>query len=100
VQLALDLQIYALRREQGRLEEVVDVVEQAVDACPANPVCRYLEDTEPAAELYGRLRPYARRNAVLLPELCRGPVSRGLGMPAGTMAQWDDAARHFEDALK
>jgi tetratricopeptide (TPR) repeat protein len=41
-QLAFDLQMYALRREQGRLAEVVDVVERAVDQYPAYPVWRYV----------------------------------------------------------
>ena len=41
-QLAFDLQMYALRREQGRLEEVVEVVEQAVEEYPAYPVWRYV----------------------------------------------------------
>jgi DNA-binding SARP family transcriptional activator/tetratricopeptide (TPR) repeat protein len=146
-QLAFDLQLYGLRREQGRLAEVVDVVEQAVDAYPAYPVwryvlldvftelglkekahralaasaaknypkylemqwlyamsvlpevCRYLEDAEAAADVYERLRPYPWRNAVLPRELCRGSVSRGLGICAATMFRWDAAARHFEDAL-
>jgi tetratricopeptide (TPR) repeat protein len=147
-QLAFDLQMYALRREQGRLEEVVDVIEHAVGAYPAYPVwryvltdvfvelertddaraaltasaannypmylemqwlfalsvlpevCRYLEDVEAAATIYELLRPYSRRNAVLPPELCRGSVSRGLGILAATMSRWDAAARHFEDALE
>jgi tetratricopeptide (TPR) repeat protein len=41
-QLAFDLQMYALRREQGRLEEVLDVVERAVEDYPAYPVWRYV----------------------------------------------------------
>ena len=45
-QMAFDLQVYALRREQGRLDEVLDVVERAVDEYPAYPVWRYvLADT-------------------------------------------------------
>jgi tetratricopeptide (TPR) repeat protein len=63
-------------------------------------VCRYLEDAEAAAAVYERLRPYARRNAVLPPELCRGSVSRGLGICAATMSRWDASAGHFEDALE
>ena len=41
-QLAFDLQTYALRREQGRLEEVVDALERAVRDYPAYPVCRFV----------------------------------------------------------
>jgi DNA-binding SARP family transcriptional activator/tetratricopeptide (TPR) repeat protein len=41
-QVAFDLQMYALRREQGRLEEVVEVVERAVEEYPAYPVFRFV----------------------------------------------------------
>ena len=147
-QVAFDLQMYALRREQGRLDEVVEVVGRAVEALPAYPVwryvyadvlaelgrredaraaferlaaqrfpvylemqwlfslsilpevCRYLEDVERAEVLYGLLRPYARRNATTPAELCGGSVSRGLGILAAMLARWDEATRHFEDALR
>jgi class 3 adenylate cyclase/tetratricopeptide (TPR) repeat protein len=147
-QMAFDLQMYALRREQGRLSEVVEVVERAVDDYPAYPVwryvladvftqlerkddardaldllaaqgfsidvemqwlfslnllpevCRYLDDVERAEILHERLRPHAERNAVTPPELCRGSVSRGLGILAGTLSRWEDAVRHFELALR
>jgi class 3 adenylate cyclase/tetratricopeptide (TPR) repeat protein len=147
-QMAFDLQMYALRREQGRLGEVVEVVERAVDDYPAYPVwryvladvfaelectdearaafdllaaegfpvglemqwlfslnllpevCRYLGDVERGETLYDLLRPYAGQNAVTPPELCRGSVSRGLGILAGTMSRWDEAVEHFERALR
>jgi DNA-binding SARP family transcriptional activator len=149
-QLAFDLQMYALRREQGRLEEVVDVVDRAVEDYPAYPVwryvsadvfaelgrkndagaaldacaadefqlyqdavaqwlfsvsllpevCRFLADVDRAATLYKLQRPYARHNVTLVPELARGSVSRGLGILATAMSRWDDAVRHFEDALE
>ena len=146
-QLAFDLQLYALRREQGRIEEVVDAVERAADEYPTYPVwryvvadvfvelgradaaraavagaavggypvylemqwlfslnllagvCRFLGDAAAADDVYDRLRPYAHRFAVLPPELCYGSVSRGLGILAATTSRWEDAARHFEDAL-
>ncbi len=146
-QLAFDLQLYALRREQGRIEEVVDAVERAADEYPTYPVwryvvadcfvelgradaaraavadaavggypvylemqwlfslnllagvCRFLGDAAAADDVYDRLRPYAHRFAVLPPELCHGSVSRGLGILAATTSRWEDAARHFEDAL-
>jgi DNA-binding SARP family transcriptional activator/tetratricopeptide (TPR) repeat protein len=147
-ELAFELQTYALRREQGRLNEVADAVQQAVDAYPAYPVwryvlldvltelertenaraalaacaadhfsldletqwlfalsllpevCRYLEDVDAAAAVYELLRPYPRRNAVLFAELSRGSVSRGLGILAATVADWNAAAGHFETALE
>ena len=40
--VAFDLQMYALRREQGRLAEVVDSVKRAVDDYPAYPIWRYV----------------------------------------------------------
>ena len=147
-ELAFDLQLYALRREQGRLEELVETVERAVDDYPGYPVlrfvcidilvelgreddaraafdacaaddfrldpddqwlfgmsllpeaCRYLGDVERAPALYELLRLYARHNAVAIPELCRGSVSRGLGILAGVMSAPEQAAEHFEDALE
>ena len=41
-QMAFDLQMYALRREQGRLAEVVATVERAAAEQPAYPVWRYV----------------------------------------------------------
>jgi DNA-binding SARP family transcriptional activator/tetratricopeptide (TPR) repeat protein len=147
-ELAFDLQQYALKREQARLEELVETVERAVDEFPGYPVlrfvridilvelgreeearaafdacaaddfrldlddqwlfglsllpegCRYVGDVERAARLYEVLRPYARHNAVAVPELCRGSVSRGLGILAGVRSEPERAAEHFEEALE
>ena len=41
-QLAFDLQTYALRREQGQLGEIIDVVERSIDEYPAYPIWRYV----------------------------------------------------------
>jgi predicted ATPase/DNA-binding SARP family transcriptional activator len=147
-EVAFELQMYALRREQGRLEEVVDSVERAVGAYPAYPVwrfvlvdvfaeldrkddaraafdacaadefrlaledqwlagmslltdaCRSLEDAERASALYDLLRPYAQHNVALPTELCRGSVSRDLGVLAAVMSRPEQAAEHFEHALE
>jgi len=147
-QLAFDLQMYGLRREQGRVGEVVEVDERAAHDYPPYPVwryvladvlaelerreearaafdvlaadgfsvfvemqwlfslsllpevCRYLGDAERANILYELLRPYADRNATCPPELCRGSVSRGLGILAAAMSEWDQAVQHFEVALR
>jgi tetratricopeptide (TPR) repeat protein len=147
-ELAFDLQLYALRREQGRLETLVDTVERAVDDYPAYPVlrfirvdilvelgrehdaraafdacaadefrldladqwlfsmsllpeaCRSLGEVDRASVLYDLLRPYRRHNALATPELCRGSVSRSLGILAGVMSRPKQAAKHFEDALE
>jgi DNA-binding SARP family transcriptional activator/tetratricopeptide (TPR) repeat protein len=147
-QVAFDFQMYALRREQGRLEEVADAVERAVRDYPEYPVwrfvradvfaeldrkddartafdvcaadgfrldleeqwlfsmslltdaCRYLEDVEPAVALYELLRPYGRHNASVPTELCRGSVSRNLGILATVMSDPGQAEAHFEHALE
>jgi DNA-binding SARP family transcriptional activator len=49
-QVAFDLQMYALRREQGRLAEMLDVVERAVEDYPAYPVWRFVR-----VDLYAQL---------------------------------------------
>jgi tetratricopeptide (TPR) repeat protein len=148
VGMAADLQTYALRREQGRLAEVADVVERGVAEYPAYPVWRYvrmdlltqldrhheaqvafddlasrgfplylemqwlfsmslaaetcgrLRDTERSADLYRLLLPFASHNSTLPPELCRGSVSRELGILAATRGDWDVAVGHLEDALE
>ena len=65
-------------------------------------VCAYLGDASAAAPLYELLLPYAGHNIVVgAPTvLCRGSASYDLGLLATTMGRWDDAARHFEDALQ
>jgi DNA-binding SARP family transcriptional activator/tetratricopeptide (TPR) repeat protein len=62
--------------------------------------CALLDDIDSAAVLYRLLLPYAGFNAIDQPEGMRGSVSRYLGVLAATMSRWDEAARHFEDALK
>jgi tetratricopeptide (TPR) repeat protein len=63
-------------------------------------VCRYLDEPEGASAVYALLRPFGHLNATLPPELCRGSVSRGLGILAATMARWPEAVAHFEAALR
>ena len=146
-QVGFELQLYALRRELGRLDESLDAVERAVDEYPAYPIwryvradvlaqlcrrdeaqaafdqlaeegfpvavemqwlcsldlltdaCRYLADADRAATLYSLLLPYAGRVVFTTPEFNRGSASRGLGLLAASMANWEAAAEHFEEAL-
>jgi DNA-binding SARP family transcriptional activator len=49
--------------------------------------------------LYELLRPHAHRNAVCHPACAAGSVSRYLGLLAAALSRWDEAERHFEDAL-
>ena len=57
-------------------------------------------DADRAATLHRLLLPYARHNAVINQTVCIGSVSRSLGLVATTMRRWNEAARHFEDALE
>jgi DNA-binding NarL/FixJ family response regulator len=63
-------------------------------------VCTFLGDTARATILYQLLRPYAERAVVIGNAVaCYGAMSRYLGTLATTLARWDEAAQHFEDAL-
>ena len=57
-------------------------------------------DDERALILYEMFTPYARTNIMITPlGPARGSASRDLGVLATTMRRWDDAERHFEDAI-
>jgi tetratricopeptide (TPR) repeat protein len=143
------LQMFALRREQGRLKELESVVRFFVQQHSASAawgpglaliycelglmdearaafeslaqddfadlprdalwmgcmsfladICIYLRDVPRAAILYEILLPFAGRNVVIGNGIVScGALSRYLGALATVMKQWDDAARHFEDAV-
>ncbi len=59
-----------------------------------------LGDAERASALYEMLLPYGDRVAVAYPEISTGSVARYLGLLASTMERWDDAERHFTEALE
>jgi DNA-binding CsgD family transcriptional regulator len=60
-----------------------------------------LGDTPRAARLYEILLPYADRNVTANTAIvCFGSVSYFLGRLATLLSRWEDAARHFEDALE
>jgi class 3 adenylate cyclase len=61
--------------------------------------CGFLEDAERASTLYDMLEPYAGRNVMIVCGYSQGSTSRALGVLARTAQKWEDAARHFEDAL-
>jgi DNA-binding SARP family transcriptional activator len=143
-----ELQRYALRDLQGRLEEVEPAIRELVAEYPARPTlrcvlahlcaqlgrtndarrefddlardgfsvlpfdmewlygmsllaetCTILSDRESAGLLYRMLLPYAAFNAADQPEGMRGSVSRYLGLLATATERFDDAQRHFEDAI-
>jgi eukaryotic-like serine/threonine-protein kinase len=58
-----------------------------------------LGDAVAGASLYRLLLPYAALNAVDVTEGFAGSISRYLGLLAALMSRFDDAARHFEEAL-
>jgi tetratricopeptide (TPR) repeat protein len=145
----LAIQLFAVRWEQGRLQEMASVVEDLVRQYPAlrwrvglaflhselgneeaaraefealvsqdlvdvpddfnqaisltflADLCSRLGAVERAPLLYERLRPFEGRNTMIgAPAACVGSASRYLGMLAATMQRWDDAERHFQEALE
>jgi len=64
-------------------------------------VCAFLADSERAAQLYEHLRPWERLCIIVGgPTDCYGTASRLMGRLAATTGRWDDAKRHFQDALE
>ena len=63
-------------------------------------VCVSLGDAHRAATLYQLLLPYAQRTSLINQYVCMGSASRSLGLLAATMRRWEEAAKHFEDALE
>ncbi len=143
------LQMFTLRREQGRLKELAPVVRYFIQqhgaAAAWRPglaliyaelgleheareqfeilaqhdfadlprdalwmgsmtyladVCIFLADRRRAVQLYDLLAPFDGRNVVVgNATACYGALSRYLGALAAMLERWDDAERHFEDAL-
>ncbi len=63
-------------------------------------VCAFLGDAGRATTLYQCLLPYDGSNLLVGPTAaCYGAASRYLGLLAATMCCWEEAQRHFEDAL-
>jgi DNA-binding SARP family transcriptional activator len=74
--------------------------EWLVSICLLAETCAMLGDTRPAAPLYELLLPFGSLNAVAVPEVALGSTSRPLGILASLLGRFDDAARHFDDALR
>src|SRR5439155_13211696 len=60
----------------------------------------FLHDSRRAALLYELLKPIAQRCIVAAGTAPLGSASRPLGLLAAAMGRSEDAARHFEDALR
>jgi hypothetical protein len=68
--------------------------------CALAHACALTRDRQRAAALYELLLPVSDRSAMTLSEIGYGPVSWRLGMLATTLGRWDDAERHYEEALE
>jgi tetratricopeptide (TPR) repeat protein len=62
--------------------------------------CAFLGDKQAAAKLYSVLLPYEDLYAQAPVEAVFGSLARGLGVLATTLANFDDAGRHFDVALE
>ena len=71
-----------------------------VGAAVLAEVCERLGDVTRAELLYAALLPYADYNVYASPEVALGSASRPLGILATTMSRWEEAERHFEQALE
>jgi tetratricopeptide (TPR) repeat protein len=143
------VQMLVVRRQQGRLDEIVETIEGFAERSPELPswrcglaymysqldrgaqarhefealahadfrdiprdtfwlvglsslseVAAFLGDDHRAQLLYKLLLPYADRCVVSFALLCQGSVSHSLGLLATTLSRFEDAARHFEQALE
>ena len=71
----------------------------SASACSRRPA-RSSTTPGAAASLYDLLLPYAAHNAVAVPELALDSASRPLGILATLLGRFEDAARHFRQALR
>src|SRR5262249_39836815 len=94
------------RRELSAIyENGLDKLSQQVnfdsDATAGAEPIAYLGDAEGAERLYPLLLPF--RDLCVLSVTashCFGAAARALGLLAATMHRWDEAARHFDNALR
>jgi tetratricopeptide (TPR) repeat protein len=67
--------------------------------CVLSEVAGHLRDRERASTLYRLLAPYSAMNALAAGEVAIGSVARYVGILACAASLWEEAGRHFEDAL-
>jgi tetratricopeptide (TPR) repeat protein len=63
-------------------------------------VCTALNDANRAQALYTLLLPHAGLTVAIAMVLSVGSASRSLGQLATVLERWEDAERHFEDAIE
>jgi tetratricopeptide (TPR) repeat protein len=67
---------------------------------PLSLVVSDLQDRSAAAVLYERMRPIANQAEAFVVDICsQGSYGQFCGMLAACLGRWDDAERHFTDAL-
>jgi DNA-binding SARP family transcriptional activator len=74
--------------------------EWLVSICLLAEICGLLGDPGPAVPLYELLLPYRSLYAVAVPELALDSTGRPLGILATLLGRFEDAARHFDEALR
>jgi tetratricopeptide (TPR) repeat protein len=62
--------------------------------------CAFLGDSRRASIIYERLVPFAEANVVSYIDVTLGSVERSLGVLAATMRRFEEAAQHFDAAVK
>jgi len=103
-----------LYAELGRLGEARDQFERLatrnfsatpqdflwmITSMPLAEACLALGDAPRAEQLYRLLLPYAKLSATVAHVLSAGSVSRSLAQLATVLERWEDAERHFDDAI-
>jgi tetratricopeptide (TPR) repeat protein len=74
--------------------------EWLLSICLLAETCALVDDSGPAARLYELLLPHASLNAIAVPELAIGSTSQPLGILATMLGRFEDAERHFDEALQ
>jgi hypothetical protein len=67
--------------------------------CMLGETCALMGDTDRAAWMYDRLRPFKDRNVQVTQAVTWGSVERFLGLLAAALDRRDDAAAHFQSAI-
>lgn len=74
--------------------------EWLVSVCLLGEACVAARNREQAEILYELLLRYGSLNAVAIPEMTLGATGRPLGVLATLLGDFDQAVRHFEEALR